>query len=288
MSATCQDLTKRAADQAQLIRQAADEAGKILGITTTLAAGAAEAARRNAELVGVAKGHRETLDQSTAQLAKLAADVQQGVTEAEALATAGAEIERFVAQAKAVATQTNTLALNAAIEAARAGPQGRGFAVVADEVRKLASQAALSAGETADTVRDVLTRIQGTRDRLTRLAATGAAAQTAAHSAVAGLGTVAATAEANDVWSREIANSADAVRQLVEEIAARLTSVAKGTDELLASAEEIAASSQEQSASTQEIASSANQLATAADSLTGAVQTFRLLADEPGREAAAD
>jgi methyl-accepting chemotaxis protein len=286
MSATCQDLTKRAADQAQLIRQAADEAGKILGITTTLAAGAAEAARRNTELVGVAKGHRETLDQSTAQLAKLAADVQQGVGEAEALATAGAEIERFVAQAKAVATQTNTLALNAAIEAARAGPQGRGFAVVADEVRKLASQAALSAGETADTVRDVLTRIQGTRDRLTRLAATGAAAQTAAHSAATGLGTVAATAEANDAWSREIANSADAVRQLVEEIAARLTTVAKATDELLASAEEIAASSQQQSASTQEIASSANQLATAADSLTGAVQTFRLMADEPGREAA--
>ena len=287
MSATCQDLTKRAADQAQLVRQAADEAGKILGITTTLAAGAAEAARRNAELVGVAKGHRETLDQSTAQLAKLAADVQQGVGEAEALATAGAEIERFVAKAKAVATQTNTLALNAAIEAARAGPQGRGFAVVADEVRKLASQAALSAGETADTVRDVLSRIQGTRDRLARLAATGAAAQTAAHSAATGLGTVAATAEANDAWSREIANSADAVRQLVEEIAARLTTVAKGTDELLASAEEIAASSQEQSASTEEIASSANQLATAADSLTGAVQTFRLMADEPSREAAA-
>jgi len=286
MSATCQDLTSRAADQAQLIRQAADEAAKILGITTTLAAGAAEAARRNGDLVGVSKRHRDTLDQSTAQLAKLAADVQQGVAEAQALATAGAEIERFVAKAKAVATQTNTLALNAAIEAARAGPQGRGFAVVADEVRKLASQAALSAEETAATVRDVLSRIQATRDRLTRLAAAGAAAQTAAQSAAEGLGTVATTAEANDAWSREIANSADAVRQLVEEIANRLTTVAKGTQELLASAEEIAASSEEQSASTQEIASSAHQLATAADSLTAAVQTFRLMADEPKRAAA--
>jgi methyl-accepting chemotaxis protein len=185
-----------------------------------------------------------------------------------------------------VATQTNTLALNAAIEAARAGPQGRGFAVVADEVRKLASQAAQAAGETADTVRDVLARIQGTRDRLTRIAATGQAAQTAAHSAATGLGTVATTAETNDIWSREIASSADAVKVLVEEIAGRLMSVAKGTDELLASAEEIAASAQQQSASTQEIASSANQLATAADSLTGAVQTFRLMADEPSREAA--
>ena len=54
-------------------------------------------------------------------------------------------------------------------------------------------------------------------------------------------------------------------------------------------AEELAASSEEQSASTQEIASSANQLADAADKLTGAVKSFRLLADEtvpPERQAA--
>ena len=58
------------------------------------------------------------------------------------------------------------------------------------------------------------------------------------------------------------------MRALVEEISARLTSVAQGTETLLASAQEIAASSEEQSASTEEIASSANQLAEAADKLT--------------------
>src|SRR5206468_10679354 len=79
------------------------------------------------------------------------------------------------------------------------------------------------------------------------------------------------------------------MRALVEEISARLGSVAQGTETLLASAEEIAASSEEQSASTEEIASSANQLAEAADKLTGAVKSFRLLADEvppPERQAA--
>ncbi len=281
LTATTQDLTKKAAEQAQLVRSAADDTGRILQIASILASGSEEAARRNAALSGLARKHKDLLDQSTTQLTKLAEDVEKGAAEAEALTKSAQDIQKFVAQAKAVATQTNMLALNAAIEAARAGPQGRGFAVVADEVRKLASQAAISAGETADTVRGVTTRVQATRDRLLRLAQGGAAAREAAHSAAQGLATVAGEADANDAWSREIATSATEVKRLVEEIATRLSEVAQGTEHLLASAEEIAASSEEQSASTQEIASSANQLAAAADKLQGAVKTFRLLQDEP-------
>jgi len=289
MAATCQDLTKRAAEQAQLVRAAADDAGRILQIVTILAAGAEDSVRRNSNLATLARRHKETLDQSTAQLSKLALEVETGAQEAAALAQASAEIQKFVAQAKAVATQTNMLALNAAIEAARAGPQGRGFAVVADEVRKLASVAAAAAGDTADTVRGVVTRVQATRDRLLALARGGAAARDAAQSAAQGLATVATEAEANDHWSREIAKSAEEVRQLVEEISARLGTVAQGTETLLAAAEQIAASSEEQTASTEEIASSANQLAEAADKLTGAVKTFRLLKDDERRtEQAAD
>src|SRR6267143_672748 len=234
MASTSQDLSRRAGEQAQLVRAAADDAARILQIAVKLAQGAEEAARRNADLAVLARRHKDGLDQSTVRLAKLADEVAKGAEEAEALAQATAKIQTFVAQTKAVATQTNMLALNAAIEAARAGPQGRGFAVVADEVRKLASVAAAGATETADTVREVLA--------------------------------------------------------LVEEISARLGSVAHGTETLLASAEEIAASSEEQSASTEEIASSANQLAEAADKLTGAVKSFRLLADEepPPQQQAAD
>lgn len=289
MSATCQDLSKRAGEQAQLVRAAADDAGRILQIATILAAGAEESVRRNSTLTALARRHKDLLDQSTAQLAQLAEEVDKGAAEADALATASAEIQKFVTQSKSVATQTNMLALNAAIEAARAGPQGRGFAVVADEVRKLASLAAASAGDTADTVRGVLARVQANRDRLVRLAQGGAAAREAAQLAAQGLATVASEADANDLWSHEIAKSAAELRALVEEIAARLAEVASGTDNLLASAQEIAASSEEQTASTEEIASSANQLAEAADHLTGAVKSFRLLADEdrpPEREAA--
>jgi methyl-accepting chemotaxis protein len=280
MAATSQDLSRRAGEQAQLVRAAADDAARILQIGVRLASGADEAVRRNAGVSALARKHKDVLDQSTVQLAQLADEVQKGAVEAEALAKASAEIQRFVVQTKAVATQTNMLALNAAIEAARAGPQGRGFAVVADEVRKLASVAAAAAGDTADTVRGVLTRVQGTRDRLVRLAQVAASVREAAQSAAQGLSAVAGEADANASWSGEIAQSAAEMKTLVEEIANRLGSVTQQTDTLLASAEQLAASGQEQSASTEEIAASANRLAEAADKLTGAVKSFRLLADE--------
>jgi len=288
MAATCQDLSRQSADQAQLVRAAAEDAQKILAITTILADGSADSVRRNNNLLALAKRNKEVLDQSTAELAKLAEEVSRGAAEAEALAAASTEIQRFVTQTKAVATQTNMLALNAAIEAARAGPQGRGFAVVADEVRKLASVAAMAAGETADTVRGVLARVQATRDRLVQLAQGSAAARQAAQTAAEGLGNAAIAAEANDLWGREIANSAGEVRALVQEISARLQTLAHSTEGLLASSEEIAASSEEQSASTQDIASSANQLAEAADRLTGAVQSFRIIAEPKPVSDAAD
>src|SRR5881392_2737317 len=289
MTATCQDLTKRAAEQAQLVRAAADDSAKILHIATALAAGAEDSVRRNTTVAELARRHREMLDQSTAQLAKLAEEVERGSKEAAALAQASGEIQKFVTQTKAIATQTNMLALNAAIEAARAGPQGRGFAVVADEVRKLASVAAAAAGDTGDTVRGVLARVEGTRERLAHLAQGAGAAREAAQAAAQGLGTVAAEAQASDIWSREIARSAEEMRALIEEIGSRLATVTQGTESLLAAAEEIAASSEQQSASTEEIASSANQLAEASDKLTGAVKSFRLLAEEappPERQAA--
>ena len=288
MASTSQDLSRRAGEQSHLVRAAADDAARILQIAAKLAQGAEESARRNADLSALARRHKDGLDQSTARLAKLADEVTKGAEEAEALAQASAKIQTFVAQTKAVATQTNMLALNAAIEAARAGPQGRGFAVVADEVRKLASVAAAAAGETSDTVRGVLARVQATRDRLVRLAEGGAAVREASQTAAQGLATVAGEADANDRWSREIAQSAGELKSLVEEIATRLESVATDTASLLASAEELAASGEQQSASTEEIASSANQLAEAADRLTGAVKSFRLLADEQEHGQAAD
>jgi len=276
VAGTCGDLTDRANKQAALVRATADDAGRILTIAKTLAAGAQEAAERNASLARVARSHQEQLDTSSTQLKRLTEEIELGASEAEALANASEEIEKFVTQTKAIARQTHMLALNAGIEAARAGAEGRGFAVVAEEVRKLAGQAAQAATTTSQTVDLVQARVRTARERLIRLGQGGVTARDAANTAVLGLSQVATEAEANDVWTRQISSSAGEVRQLVDGIAGRMAGVSEGTEEFAAAAQEIAASAEELSASTVEIAHSATQLSNASERLTVSVSRFRL------------
>ncbi len=276
VAGTTGDLTERANQQALIVRAAAADAGKILTIAQELAAGATQAAERNAALARLARGHRERLDTSSTELARLAEEVQSGAAEADALRAASAEIEKFVAQTKAIAKRTHMLALNASIEAARAGEEGRGFSVVAEEVRKLANQAAQAASSTENTVQAVLERVGTARERLLRLGQGGLVARDAAHAAATGLAGVAADAEENDQWTRRISASADDVRSLVETIASRMREVSAGTEDYAAAAEQIAAAAQQLNASTEEISTSAGRLASTAEQLNLAAGQFRL------------
>jgi methyl-accepting chemotaxis protein len=276
VASTTGDLTERASQQAVIVRAAADDAAKILVIAEELAAGAIQAADRNAALARLARSHKERLDTSTTELARLTDEVERGASEAEALAASSTEIEKFISQTKAIAKQTHMLALNASIEAARAGEEGKGFSVVAEEVRKLANQAAAAATSTSQTVQEVLARVQTARERLIRLGQGGMVARDAAHSAAEGLMHVAADADENDQWTRRISASAGAVRGLIEGIAGRMKEVSAGTEDYAAAAQQIAAAAEQLNASTAEISSSAGQLALAAERLTGAAGGFRL------------
>jgi Methyl-accepting chemotaxis protein len=75
VSGTCNDLTDRATRQATLVRAAAEDAAKILAIAEELAASALGSAERNAALAELARSHREQLDESSAELQRLAEEV---------------------------------------------------------------------------------------------------------------------------------------------------------------------------------------------------------------------
>ena len=257
VASTTGDLTERASQQALVVRAAAEDAGKILGIAQELATGADAGGRAErgpgaagAEPPGAARPEHT-------ELGRLAEEVEQAAAEADALAAASEEIEKFITQTKAIAKQTHMLALNASIEAARAGEEGKGFSVVAEEVRKLAGQAARAATSTSETVHTVLARVQTARERLLRLGQGGMAARDAAHAAAEGLSNVAADAEANDEWTRRISASASEVRGLIEGIAGRMREVSAGTEDYAAAAQQIAAAAEQLNASTEEISASA-------------------------------
>jgi methyl-accepting chemotaxis protein len=273
---TTQDLSRRAQEQAEVVKAAATDANRILAIAEQLARNAQASAERNRALLGTAEGYSAQLSASATALDTLAEEVTTAATEVAELQTASNQVSRFVTQTKAIATQTNMLALNAAIEASRAGEQGKGFAVVADEVRKLATQAAQAAVTTEGIVQQVLKRIRATHDTMTRLAENAHLAHDAAQTVGRGLGAVSDAARENDVWAIETNGIAIESRDLVHGIARRLDALAASTESFVASAEEIAASSEEQTAATEEIAASAQALATAADRLQAAVQSFRV------------
>lgn len=118
-------------------------------------ANAAETARLSAQVVQVAEGGREKVQETISGMEAIrdATDTVEQVI--RGLGGRAREIGAIVDVIDDVADETNLLALNAAIIAAQAGEQGRAFSVVADEIKELADRVMASTKEIGGLIRAV-------------------------------------------------------------------------------------------------------------------------------------
>jgi methyl-accepting chemotaxis protein len=116
---------------------------------------ASEMARLSAQVVTVAEGGREKVQETISGMEAIrdATDTVEKVI--RGLGERANEIGAIVDVIDDVADETNLLALNAAIIAAQAGEHGRAFSVVADEIKELADRVMSSTKEIGSLIRAV-------------------------------------------------------------------------------------------------------------------------------------
>jgi len=124
-------------------------------------------AQRNAEHSRSAAG---LVEQSQAGFLQANESLSEMLRAMDEISQSNGRISKIIAVIDEIAFQTNILALNAAVEAARAGESGMGFAVVAGEVRNLAQRSAQAAKDTADLIEESITRSNGGKARVERVA----------------------------------------------------------------------------------------------------------------------
>lgn len=136
--------------------------GIVFKLEQALAASGAARNHEGGSIVEVFAASEKELRSLLDMLASAASSKGQMLQKIEGLQQVTAQLQKMAADVASIAWQTNLLALNAAIEAARAGEAGRGFAVVATEVRMLSNRSADAGKHIAQQVGQISAAIAAT------------------------------------------------------------------------------------------------------------------------------
>jgi methyl-accepting chemotaxis protein len=137
------------------LAQVASQQAASLGASASSAEQISSMTRQNAEHAKSAADLMTVVDQRVVEGARtldlMTVSVQQ-------ITSSSGKISNIIKVIDQIAFQTNILALNAEVEAARAGEAGMGFAVVAGEVRNLAQRSAQAARDTSALIEDSIAK----------------------------------------------------------------------------------------------------------------------------------
>lgn len=170
-----------------LAEGATDQAGTVEELVATIT-DVSDKIGVNAQNAGEAN---HVVEVTTRQVDDSNQQMQEMIVAMDNISEKSKKIANIIASIEDIASQTNLLSLNASIEAARAGEAGRGFAVVAEQVKTLAAQSANAAqdvvnlvnetlqavdngsriaGDTADSLKKVVTSITQVSDSVNQIA----------------------------------------------------------------------------------------------------------------------
>jgi methyl-accepting chemotaxis protein len=147
----------RQAEQFEHLKQAADTMVTANRKIDTATRSVQSTTSHAATEIAAARGAADAAVQHAGDLIGAVQRIEQRLG---AVSTVLAQVAKVSGSIEVIAKQTNLLALNATIEAARAGDAGRGFAVVAGEVKSLAEATRSATLQIGDTVKNLGSEVE--------------------------------------------------------------------------------------------------------------------------------